>query len=103
MSLAIALYKPAEGQTDELMLILHDHLPTLRRLGYATERPGVLARSSDGTVLEIFEWASDGAKAAAHQHPDIRALWARMMPICTFPSLSELPEAEKPFPNFTLV
>lgn len=99
-SLAMAMYKPKEGKAAELQQILDEHIPRLRELDLITTLEAITAISADGTLIEIFEWKSDEAKTVAHQHPAIMAIWGRMMPICEFPALKDLPEAQRPFPNF---
>jgi len=101
--LAFAMYQPKKGKEDELRRILKDHLPTLKKYELITDKGSFFAKSSNGTFIEIFEWASDEAKTVAHQHPAIMQLWGKMMPICDFPTMKDLPEATKSFPNFELV
>jgi hypothetical protein len=101
--LAFAMYKPKEGKEQELEQILEQHIPVLREYGLISEREAYTVQSKDGTVIEIFEWMSEEAKAVAHQHPAMRSLWGRMMAACTFPTMSDLPEAKKGFPNFLVV
>ncbi len=98
--IAMAMYQPKKGKSGELKKILKEHLPTLQRLELITDRTPYVLESENGTIIEVFEWTGDAAKDAAHRHPAIRALWGKMMDICTFPALKDLPEAEKIFPNF---
>ena len=97
------MYKPKPGKQDELMKIVQKHVPLLKKYELITERPAILARSGDGTIIEIFEWLSDGAKDAAHQHPAIAQLWEAMAPVADFPAMKDLPEAQRPFPNFEIL
>ena len=101
--LAIALYRPLPGQDDALRELIARHLPTLRRLELVTEQPGILARSTDGTYLEIFAWRSPAAKDAAHQHPRVAEIWESMAEVAEFLPLASLEEAHIPFSNFALV
>ncbi len=97
------MYKPKDGSEEDLKNILKDHLPVLKQLGFITGAGHFFARSANGTLIEIFEWVSEEAKVAAHQHPAVREIWGRMMPICEFPALKDLPEAQNRFPNFDLL
>src|SRR4029453_6220986 len=99
-TLAFAMYRPKAGKEQELQAIVDEHMPTLRQYGLVTDRPAIRARSADGTLIEIFEWASLEAVSAAHQHPAIAKIWERMGPIADFPSMKDLPEAGQPFPGF---
>jgi hypothetical protein len=101
--LAIAMYKPRAGKADDLKRILTDHLPTLRRYGLITEHSAYMVESSDGTIIEIFEWTHEEAKNHAHEHPAIRTIWGKMEGMCDFPALKNLPEANTPFPNFAIL
>ena len=101
--LVFAMYKPKKGKEKELGALLKDHLPTLKKYELITGKDAFFAKSSNGTFIEIFEWASEEAKTVAHQHPAIMQIWGKMMPICDFPAMKDLPEAAKSFPNFELV
>lgn len=101
--LAFAMYKPKEGKAGELNEILKTHMPALREYGLMTDKEPFTALADDGTVIEIFEWASQEAIDMAHEHPAIRSIWGKMGPICDFVSMKDLPEAQHPFPNFDIV
>lgn len=101
--LAFAMYKPKEGKEEELQEILKLHLPVLKEYGLISEKETYTVRAKDGTMIEIFEWMSEESKAVAHQHPAMRSLWGRMMAVCTFPTMSDLPEAKRSFPNFSVI
>jgi hypothetical protein len=98
--IVIALYRPHAGQADALAELARRHLPLLRTLGLVTDRPGVLCRAGDGTLLEIFEWASADGSARAHDEPEVARLWEAMGAIADFPNLADLPEAGQRFPHF---
>jgi len=99
----IAMYKPHDGQEEALRQLIEQHLPTLKRLGLITDRPGILAKAADGTYLEIAEWCDEQAAGKAHRAPEVGKIWQAMSEICDFPGLADLPEANKPFPNFTAI
>lgn len=101
--IVIAIYRPHEGQDAALRALVAQHVPALRRLDLITERATILARSSGGAYLEIFEWVSDEAAEAAHDHPDIARIWEAMAQIADFQPLSALPEAAGAFTHFTPV
>lgn len=101
--LAFAMYKPHEGKEAELNDILKSHIPTLKELGLITDREPVMLKAEDGTIIEVFEWASEEAVKMAHQHPAVGQLWGKMGPIATFPAMKDLPEAQKPFPGFDVI
>lgn len=101
--MAFAMYKPKPGKRDELLGIVRGHVPTLREYGMATERSSYIAESVDGTVIEVFEWVSEEAKKAAHEHPAVAKIWERMYGAATFSAMRDLPENDKPFPDFTTI
>jgi quinol monooxygenase YgiN len=102
MSIAIACYRPHPGKEAELQELIKRHIPTLREEGLVTDREPLLLKAADGTFLEIFEWKSDEAKNEAHSSQAVLEIWEAMGKIADFPSLSELEEAKRPFPNFPL-
>jgi quinol monooxygenase YgiN len=75
--LAFATYKPKEGQEEALMALVEKHLPVLRELQLATDRANYIARSKDGSIIEVFEWTSMDAINAAHQHPAVTDIWEK--------------------------
>ncbi len=99
-----ALYKPKAGKEDELKALIAQHVPTLVRLGLATNRPPVVMRSyADGTYIEVFEWVSHEAAQAAHGDPEVQKIWGPMAEVCTFVPLAELQESTRTFPHFAPV
>jgi hypothetical protein len=98
--MVIAGYKPKEGKEAELKALVRGHVERLRQVGLATDRPPVAMRAADGTILEVFEWASQEAIARAHEHPEVQKMWGEFDALCTFASLRDLPETASPFPNF---
>lgn len=102
-TLAFAMYRPKQGRRDALLGIVDSHVPTLREYGMVTERANYVAQSTDGTIIEVFEWVSDEAKRAAHEHPAVAALWEKMYALCDFGKMKDLPEAGQQFPDFKLI
>lgn len=96
----IAMYRPKEGKVKELESLVHKHFPTLKEYGLTTNREPYLGRSTDGTILEIFEWVSNEAAQKAHDHPAVAKIWEAMAVVCDFGRLEQLPEAKNRFPHF---
>ena len=101
--MVIAAFRPKPGKDAELLAVTRDHLPVLRAEGLVTERPSLVLRAQDGTLLEIFEWKSQAAVDAAHANPRVHALWARYEACCDYVTLGDLAEAKALFPPFELV
>ena len=97
--LSIVAYKPKPGKESELLALAREHVPYLRSIGLATERPHVIASAQDGTIVEVFEWVEGGIEKA-HEHPGVRPLWERYNAACDFVPLKELEEAGMTFANF---
>ena len=92
-------YKPKLGKEADLISLTRDHVPYLRSIGLATERPHIIAVAGDGTVVEIFEW-TEGALEKAHAHAGLGELWTRFAAVCEFVPLNTLEEAGMTFANF---
>ena len=101
--LAFAAYKPKPGQEEELMKLVEKHLPKLRELELAAARENYIAKSQDGTIVEIFEWESMDAISAAHQHPAISDIWEKMTLVADFLPINQLPECRGPFADFKIL
>ena len=98
--IVIAAYSPREGREKDLQALIREHVPTLRRLRLATDRPVIAMRAGDGTVLEIFEWASQAAIEAAHAEPAVLELWERFGELAEYRILAELTEIQQMFAEF---
>lgn len=98
--MVIACYRPKPGCAARLLGLVRSHLPILRKAGLATERAPIVMRAADGTLVEVFEWASREAVDEAHAHPEILELWGRFDEVSEYVPLRSLPETEDPFVHF---
>jgi len=98
--MVIAAYRPKPGKDAALLEIVRDHVATLRRAGLATDRPAVLMRASDATLLEVFEWAREDASSEAHTTPEVARIWEAMMEIAEFPAPAGVAGMDGRFPHF---
>ena len=98
--IVFALYRPRKGKDKALEKLIAKHVPTLRKLGLATGRAPVVARSRNGTYIEVFEWESEDAVEEAHEHPQVAQIWEAMGQVCEFSKLEALPEIKDEFPHF---
>ncbi|MBL7714227.1 MAG: hypothetical protein JNL01_02095 [Bdellovibrionales bacterium] len=101
--MVIAMYRPKEGKQAELEALVKKHFPTLKQYGLSTHKESFIGRSSDGTILEIFEWVNQAAAEKAHDHPAVAKIWEAMAMVCDFTTLSQIPESSKRFPHFSSV
>ncbi len=60
-------------------------------------------RARDGTIVEVFEWASADAIARAHSNPAVGALWAEFGAVCDYVPLATLAEAGQMFAEFDAI
>ena len=97
----IACYRPKPGQEAVLLDLVRSHVHALRRLCLVTDRAPYCMRAADGTLVEVFEWASAKAIEAAHENPEVHAMWAAFGAACTYVKISELTEAQQLFAEFT--
>ena len=96
----IAVYKPKPGQEAGLLEAVEKHVRVLRDQGLVTDRQPYVMRSSDGTILEVFEWRSVEAIRDAHANPAVQALWAEFEQVCEYVPLASIPESQRMFAEF---
>lgn len=98
----IVAYRPHAGKADELLDLVMDHAPALRRMGLATDHPATVLRAADGTLVEVFEWA-EGAIDRAHDDPGVLAMWGQFGAVCDYLPLRDLAECADLFAQFVPV
>ncbi|MCY1004789.1 hypothetical protein OV079_04210 [Nannocystis pusilla] len=98
--IVIACYRPLPGRAEELLELLRGHVPALRAQDLATDREPIVMRAADGSILEVFEWASEDAVRRAHENPVVRQLWAQFEAVCQWIAPSEVAELGRPFSHF---
>jgi Antibiotic biosynthesis monooxygenase len=98
--MVIAAYRPKPGGEDALLELTREHVGVLRAEGLVTERPAYAMRAADGTIVEVFEWKSPEAIAAAHQNPQVLSMWGRYAQACEYVPLTSLKEAHEMFAEF---
>lgn len=99
----IVAYKPKSGRHRQLMAAVQRHLQVLKAQDLVTDRPAYAMRAADGIVVEVFEWKSAEAIAAAHSNPAVQALWGEFGAACDYVPLTSLPEAHQMFAEFDSV
>jgi quinol monooxygenase YgiN len=98
--IVIVAYRPKPGKEKELLDVVHNRVPTLRKEGLVTDREPIIMRARDGTIIEVSEWKSQEAIDAAHKNPNVLAMWDKFFAICDCVPFRTLAEAEEMFPNF---
>lgn len=64
---------------DAFVKLLRKNWPTLRRLGFVSDEPPLVFRSSDDppVYVQIMTWEPEGMRPA-HNHPDVIPIWEGM-------------------------
>jgi hypothetical protein len=99
-SISVACYKPRPGSELALLALVRDHLAPLRAQGLVTDRPSIVMRTVDGTIVEVFEWVSKDAIAGAHTNPVVLDLWKRFEAVCSYETPASLAEFQDMFAHF---
>lgn len=99
----IVAYQPKPDKAEELKTLTRAHVPRLRQEGLVTDKQPVLLETSNGTVIEIFEWLSAEAIQQAHQNKAVHQMWAEFDAVCTYVPLNTLSEAGNMFAEFTTI
>ncbi len=99
--IVIATYKPKAGKEKVLDRLVKNHVKVLRNQGLATQRPPMIMKSADGTVVEVFEWVSKQAIEDAKLNNDVQEYWAQYKDVCEIIPVSELIEANTSFSEFS--
>ena len=101
--IVISAYKPKPGKDAELLEAVKTHVPILRELSFATNRPVTAMKAIDGTILEVFEWVSQDAINAAHKDPAVHKMWGEFEACCEYVKLIDVAECAGLFAEFTPV
>ncbi|MCX4244435.1 hypothetical protein [Paraliomyxa miuraensis] len=99
--IVIACYRPRPGKQEELRALMSTHLSTLREQGLVSDRESIMMEAADGTIVEVFGWASKEAIAAAHENPAVLAMWERYAAVCDYVPIHQVPEAAQLFSEFS--
>lgn len=96
----IAAFRPKPGMAEALLAVVQKHWSVLQAQGLVTARPRYAMQASDGTIIEVFEWASAEAVALAHENEAVLAVWSAFEAVCEYVPLASLAEATQPFSEF---
>ena len=75
----IGTFRVRADAESEFADLLGRHWSTLHELGFVTDEPSVIYRTTDGGLayVEIFTWAERGYEQA-REHPAVLAIWGPM-------------------------
>jgi len=91
--IVIVAYRPKPGRESETLDLVRSRVPTLRKEGLVTDRTPIIMRAGDGTIIEVSEWKSQEAIAAAHKNPNVLVMWNRFFEVCDCIPLNTLSES----------
>jgi hypothetical protein len=82
----IVTYVPKNGREDELLALVRQHEPALRKVGLVTAEPFKVWKAYDirkerVAFIEYFQWKDGRASDVAHQTPEVMAVWEPMGPV----------------------
>lgn len=90
-------YRPKSGQEEALLALVKKHGPALASTGLivgglpriyrATDK-----RSGEKFIVETFSWRDAKAPEAAHQTPEVMAVWEPMTPLLESMTLAVVEE-----------
>jgi quinol monooxygenase YgiN len=98
--IVIVAYRPKPGKESETLELVRSRVPTLHKEGLVTGRAPVIMRAGDGTIIEVSEWKSQDAIAAAHKNPNVLVMWNRFFEVCDCIPLNTLSESAEMFAGF---
>lgn len=99
--IVIVAYKPKPGKAEALKELTKTHVSRLKAENLVTEREPVIMETTDGTIIEVFEWLSSEAIQLAHSNPVVHTIWAEYSEVCDYIPLNSLNEAGNMFAEFT--
>lgn len=99
--IVFAVYKAKSDKHEHLRQLIKTHVPLLRKLGFATERPSLVVKSpAEDTYIEMFEWVSSRTIDEAHANADVKGIWEKFDDFSDIKMLKDLREAGEMFPGF---
>lgn len=99
--IVIVAYKPLPGKEKELEQLVKGHWDKLNGEGLVSDRTPVIARATDGSVIEVFGWKSEEAIEAAHSNAVVQNLWAEFAKVCEYIPVGSVSESDNLFSEFT--
>lgn len=99
--IVIVCYRPKPGREADLARLVNGHFDMLRSRGLVTDRPPVAMQAVDGTIIEVFEWASAEAIEQAHADPLVQKLWSEFAAVCDYVPVADVAGAKDLFSEFT--
>jgi len=98
--IVIVGYKPKPNKNEALKALMKTHLPRLKQEGLVTDRESIMMEAADGTIIEVFEWASKEAIQNAHTNPAVLQMWNEYAEVCDYVPVGTVAEIGNLFSEF---
>jgi hypothetical protein len=98
--IVIVVYRPLPGKEGALQSVVAKHLGVLKTEKLVTDRAPIVMKAKDGSIVEVFEWRSAEAIAAAHTNPNVLALWDEFGAACEYEKPVNVAEFHNLFSEF---
>jgi len=98
--IVIVAYKPLPGKEKALEELMKTHWDTLNKEGLVSNRKSIIAKSSNGAIIEVFGWKSKEAIEYAHTNKAVQEMWQEYARVCEFIPIGQVPESEQLFSEF---
>lgn len=99
--IVIVAYRPLPGKNTALEALVSTHYNRLLAEGLVTDRPPVIIKAADQTIIEIFEWVSKEAIENAHSNPAVLAMWQEFSAVCEYIPAGQVKEFQSMFSEFS--
>lgn len=101
--MVIACYRPKPDKAADVLALMKTHMPVLRAEGLVSNGPSLCGRAADGTFVEVFTWKSEAAVDAAHENPQVLAMWDKFNEVCDYCAIADVEGAKDVFTPLTPV
>jgi hypothetical protein len=98
--IVIVVYRPLPGKEAALQSVVAKHLGVLKKENLVTDRASIVMKAQDASIVEVFEWRSAEAIAAAHTNPKVLELWDEFAAVCEYEKPVNVPEFHNLFSEF---
>ena len=83
----LCIYRVKQGKESEFKKLLKKHGPTLKAAGLAGRAAPKIWKAASGrqpgiTFVEQMQWKDERSSHAAHQMPEVMAVWEPMGELC---------------------
>jgi hypothetical protein len=78
----LCIYRVKSGKDADFTALLKKHGPTLKKAGLSGSKAPVIWRSAtregQTVFIEMMQWKDESSASAAHQMPEVMAVWEPM-------------------------